>query len=41
MGFTIDIDAGGTFTDGLFTDGMVIKRMKVDTIPPMTSRCRG
>ena len=30
MGFTIDIDAGGTFTDGLFTDGMVIKRVKVD-----------
>ena len=41
MGFTIDIDAGVTFTDGLFTDGMVIKRVKVDTTPPMTSRCRG
>ena len=34
MGFTIDIDAGVTFTDGLFTDGMVIKRVKVDTTPP-------
>jgi N-methylhydantoinase A/oxoprolinase/acetone carboxylase beta subunit len=33
MGFTIDIDTGGTFTDGLFTDGTVIKRVKVDTTP--------
>jgi len=33
MGYTIDIDTGGTFTDGLFTDGKVIKRAKVDTTP--------
>ncbi len=31
MVFTIDIDTGGTLTDGLFTDGTVIKRVKVDT----------
>jgi N-methylhydantoinase A len=33
MGFTADIDTGGTFTDGLFTDGTTIKRVKVDTTP--------
>jgi N-methylhydantoinase A/oxoprolinase/acetone carboxylase beta subunit len=33
MGFTADIDTGGTFTDGLFTDGTVIMRAKVDTTP--------
>ncbi len=33
MGYTVDIDTGGTFTDGLFTDGKEIKRVKVDTTP--------
>lgn len=33
MGFTADIDTGGTFTDGLFTDGNRIERVKVDTTP--------
>ena len=41
MGFTIDVYAGVTFTDGLFTDGMVIKRVKWTPHPPMTSRYRG
>ena len=33
MGFTIDIDTGGTFIDGLFTSGTEIKRVKVDSTP--------
>jgi N-methylhydantoinase A len=33
MGFTVDIDTGGTFTDGLFIKGTEIKRVKVDTTP--------
>ena len=33
MAFTVDIDTGGTFTDGLFADGKEIKRVKVDTTP--------
>lgn len=33
MGFTVDIDTGGTFTDGLFTNGSQIRRVKVDTTP--------
>mgnify|MGYP006424791297 FL=1 len=33
MGFTVDIDTGGTFTDGLFTNGADIKRVKVDSTP--------
>lgn len=33
MAFTVDIDTGGTFTDGLFADGREIKRVKVDTTP--------
>ncbi len=33
MGFTADIDTGGTFTDGLFTDGTRVERVKVDTTP--------
>jgi N-methylhydantoinase A len=33
MGFTVDIDTGGTFTDGLFGDGTSTKRAKVDTTP--------
>lgn len=33
MGFTVDIDTGGTFTDGLFGDGATSRRAKVDTTP--------
>ena len=33
MGITVDIDTGGTFTDGLFTRDGDIKRVKVDTTP--------
>ena len=33
MAFTVDIDTGGTFTDGLFADGKEIKKVKVDTTP--------
>lgn len=33
MAFTVDIDTGGTFTDGLFSDGKEIRRVKVDTTP--------
>ena len=33
MGYTIDIDTGGTFTDGLFTNGTEIQRVKVDSTP--------
>lgn len=33
MGFTVDIDTGGTFTDGLFGDGVTSRRAKVDTTP--------
>jgi N-methylhydantoinase A len=33
MGYTVDIDTGGTFTDGLFTNGKEIRRAKVDTTP--------
>ncbi|MCZ7664773.1 MAG: hypothetical protein M5U22_18450 [Thermoleophilia bacterium] len=33
MGFTVDIDTGGTFTDGLFGDGTSSRRAKVDTTP--------
>ena len=33
MGFTVDIDTGGTFTDGLFGDGERMIRAKVDTTP--------
>ncbi len=33
MGFTVDIDTGGTFTDGLFGDGTTSRRAKVDTTP--------
>jgi len=33
MGYTIDIDTGGTFTDGLFTDGKEIRKVKVDSTP--------
>lgn len=33
MGFTVDIDTGGTFTDGLFGDGTTSRRTKVDTTP--------
>jgi N-methylhydantoinase A/oxoprolinase/acetone carboxylase beta subunit len=33
MGFMVDIDTGGTFTDGLFTKGAEIRRVKVDSTP--------
>lgn len=33
MGFSVDIDTGGTFTDGLFSDGTRLARAKVDTTP--------
>lgn len=33
MGYTVDIDTGGTFTDGLFGDGTTSRRAKVDTTP--------
>ena len=33
MRFTIDVDTGGTFTDGLFSNGKEVKRAKVDTTP--------
>jgi N-methylhydantoinase A/acetophenone carboxylase len=33
MRFTIDIDTGGTFTDGFFTGDGQIRKIKVDTTP--------
>ncbi len=33
MGFTVDVDIGGTLTDGLFTDGVRAEVVKVDTTP--------
>jgi N-methylhydantoinase A/acetophenone carboxylase len=39
MKFTIDIDNGGTFTDGFFTTGGRIERVKVDTTPHDLSVC--
>ena len=33
MSYTIDIDTGGTFTDGFFSDGQRIAVVKVDTTP--------
>jgi N-methylhydantoinase A len=33
MGYTIDIDTGGTCTDGLFSDGKNLTWVKVDTTP--------
>ena len=31
--FTVDIDVGGTLTDGLFSDGAKAASVKVDTTP--------
>src|SRR4051794_23718874 len=31
--FTVDIDIGGTLTDGLFSDGTTVTPVKVDTTP--------
>ena len=39
MAFTVDIDTGGTFTDGLFADGKEIKKVKVDTTPHDLTVC--
>ena len=33
MGYTIDVDIGGTLTDGLFSDGQRAEMVKVDTTP--------
>src|SRR3982074_721809 len=33
MGFTVDVDIGGTLTDGLFSDGRRAEMVKVDTTP--------
>lgn len=39
MKFTVDIDNGGTFTDGFFTRGGRIESVKVDTTPHDLSVC--
>lgn len=39
MGFTIDIDTGGTFTDGFFSDGERYEKIKVDTTPHDLTVC--
>src|SRR3954469_23303842 len=31
--YTVDIDIGGTLTDGLFSDGTTVTPVKVDTTP--------
>src|SRR4029079_1007222 len=31
--YTVDIDIGGTLTDGLFSDGVTVTPVKVDTTP--------
>src|SRR3954449_746564 len=31
--YTVDIDVGGTLTDGLFSDGTTVTPVKVDTTP--------
>jgi acetophenone carboxylase len=33
VGYTIDVDVGGTLTDGLFSDGQRAEMVKVDTTP--------
>ena len=37
--YTIDIDVGGTFTDGLFSDGQRLTPVKVDTTPHDLTVC--
>jgi N-methylhydantoinase A len=39
MKFTIDIDTGGTFTDGFFTNDGQIRKIKVDTTPHDLTVC--
>src|SRR5665811_2639393 len=39
MGFTIDIDTGGTFTDGFFTNGQDVRYAKVPTTPHDLTVC--
>lgn len=39
MGYTIDMDTGGTFTDGFFTFGRRMERVKVDTTPHDLTVC--
>ncbi len=39
MAYTIDIDTGGTFTDGFFTDDRVVKYAKVPTTPHDLTVC--
>lgn len=39
MGITVDIDNGGTFTDGYFTRGSEIRAIKVDTTPHDLTVC--
>ncbi len=37
--YTIDIDVGGTLTDGIFSDGIEITEVKVDTTPHDLTVC--
>jgi acetophenone carboxylase len=37
--YTVDIDIGGTLTDGLFGDGQQVHAVKVDTTPHDFTRC--
>ena len=37
--YTVDIDIGGTLTDGLFGDGERVHAVKVDTTPHDFTRC--
>ncbi|RLB88797.1 MAG: hypothetical protein DRH50_14640 [Deltaproteobacteria bacterium] len=37
--YTIDIDVGGTLTDGVFSDGREITEVKVDTTPHDLTVC--
>ncbi|MCX7171325.1 MAG: hydantoinase/oxoprolinase family protein [Proteobacteria bacterium] len=39
MGYTVDIDTGGTFTDGLFTRGSVFHAVKTATTPHDLTLC--
>lgn len=39
MGYTIDIDTGGTFTDGFFTRDDLFETVKVDTTPHDLTVC--
>jgi N-methylhydantoinase A len=39
VGYTIDVDIGGTLTDGLFSDGRRAEMVKVDTTPHDVTVC--